>query len=151
MAVSPLLLLGYAWCDVLISINIKGKTVVCWKRTEARWHGFSSSPLSSCFVSSRRTDSVNPQRKWNIRELSMDIKAWNTCIDPLAFFFCFLIFENLLMSVKWYFYNRERCIRGKVEHKKGIKITSINILVYVPTPIHIIYTQLRSNCVWILF
>lgn len=33
MAASPLLLLGYWWWDVLISINIKGKTVVCWKRT----------------------------------------------------------------------------------------------------------------------
>lgn len=71
----------------------------------------------------------------------MNMKTCCAPITPLVFFFCILIFKILFHLCLF----QEISIIGKgirkLEHKKGIKITSVKILVYALSPlIHIIYT-----------
>lgn len=54
------------------------------------------------------------------------------CINcSIGIFLRYLNFEIVFMPVTGNFYNIERCIGRKLEYKKGIKITTVNMLVYV--------------------
>lgn len=48
----------------------------------------------------------------------------------ISVFPLYLNFIILFMPVTENFYSIERCLQRKLEHKKGMKITIVNILVY---------------------